>query len=210
MTAQTELLQTQKGDVESLARRWQGDNEALQTRLDAASQRLERLSVERDEAVRQRDVEMRQLQGEGSQLGEMMRLAMQGAQREAATTAERLQMTEGRCSKLLLLLEAAHAANTAGAAQLAVARAELHGLEVRGVALHERAARAEAWGAGMARERDEARDEAKRLGHLGVVQEHVHEFAAEAMNARFTELSEAFEGQWPVEWCDALVSGNVE
>ena len=44
----------------------------------------------------------------------------------------------------------------------------------------------------------------------GVVQQHVHEFAAEAMNARFTELSEAFEGQWPVEWCEALVSANEE
>ena len=47
-----ELLQTQKADVEQLARRWQDDNKALQARLDAASQRLERLTVERDEAVR--------------------------------------------------------------------------------------------------------------------------------------------------------------
>ena len=160
--------------------------------------------------MRQRDVEMHNAQGEASQLSEMLRLAMQGTQREAAATATRLETAEGRCSKLLLLLEAGHVANSAGAAQLAVSRAELHGLEERCVALHERATRAEAWGAGMARERDEARDEAKRLGHLGVVQEHVHEFAAEAMNARFTELSEAFEGQWPVEWCDALVSGNEE
>ena len=49
-----ELLQTQKADVEQLARRWQDDNRALQARLDAASQRLERLTVERDEAVRPR------------------------------------------------------------------------------------------------------------------------------------------------------------
>lgn len=49
-----ELLQTQKADVEQLARRWQDDNRALQARLDAASQRLERLTVERDEAVRAR------------------------------------------------------------------------------------------------------------------------------------------------------------
>ena len=49
-----ELLQTQKADVEQLARRWQDENRALQARLDAASQRLERLTFERDEAVRPR------------------------------------------------------------------------------------------------------------------------------------------------------------
>ena len=160
--------------------------------------------------MRQRDVEMHAAQGEAGQLSEAVRLAIEGTQREAAATGARLETAEARCSRLLMLLEAAHVANSAGAAQLAVARAELHGLEERCAALHERATRAEAWGAGMARERDEARDEAKRLAHLGVVQQHVHEFAAEAMNARFTELSEAFEGQWPVEWCEALVSGNEE
>lgn len=140
-TAQAQLLQQQKADVETLARRWQADNEALQARLDAASQRLERLSVERDEAVwllsaptlapaaalapapavsatavpapttspkqvRQRDVEMRQLQGEGSQLGEMMRLAMQARRRMSRRRSRSRSRSQNRSGRTVVLRSA--------------------------------------------------------------------------------------------------------
>ena len=48
------------------------------------------------------------------------------------------------CSKMMLLLEAAHAASTAGASQLSVARTELRGLDGQSAVLHERAVGAEA------------------------------------------------------------------
>ena len=73
--------------------------------------------------MRQRDVEMHAAQGEAGQLSEAVRLAIEGTQREAAATGARLETVEARCSRLLMLLEAAHVANSAGAAQLAVARA---------------------------------------------------------------------------------------
>ena len=142
-TAQAQLLKQQKADVETLARRWQADNEALQARLDAASQRLGRLSVERDEAVwllyaptlasapalapapavsapavpapapttspkqvRQRDVEMRQLQGQGSQLGEMMRLAMQARSRMSRRRSRSRSRSQNRSGRTVVLRSA--------------------------------------------------------------------------------------------------------
>ena len=68
--------------------------------------------------MRQRDVEMHAAQGEAGQLSEAVRLAIEGTQREAAATGTRLETAEARCSRLLMLLEAAHVANSAGAAQL--------------------------------------------------------------------------------------------
>ena len=76
-----------------------------------------------------------------------------GTGRAARPTSPIPRRCTRSCSKLMLLLEAAHAASTAGASQLSVARAELRGLDEQSAALHERAVRAEAWGAGMARER---------------------------------------------------------
>ena len=72
-------------------------------------------------------------------------------------------------------------------------------------ALQTRAERSEAWGQLLMRERDEARDEMTRLGHLGVVQERVSEFTSAAMRDRFKDLSLKFAGQWPDEWCDTLM-----
>ena len=205
-TAQLELMQRQRSELEALARRWQADNEALHAKLDAATYKAEQLSTEREEATRQRDTEMGQLQAESSRLGEMMRLSLQAAQQERASTAERVALAEARCSKLLGLLEAAHAEGLP--TQLAVARTELRGLDERHAALLERAQRAEAWAEQMMRERDEARDEVTRLGQLDVVQERVHEFTGAAMRDRFQTLSHQLTGQWPDEWCEALIAST--
>ena len=120
--------------------------------------------------------------------------------------AQRIELAEGRCSQLLGLVEERGAAATVIAQQIAVARTELRACEEQSAALLARAERGEAWGKQLLRERDEARDEATRLGHLGAVQQRVHEFAGDAMRERFQELSAHFEGQWPDEWRDALVA----
>ena len=120
--------------------------------------------------------------------------------------AERLERAEARCSQLLAMVEQKTASQEMATQIVAVARSELRALEERCAALQTRAERSEAWGQLLQRERDEARDELTRAGHLGAVQERVHEFTSAAMRERFKDLGSALAGQWPDEWRDALVS----
>ena len=115
--------------------------------------------------------------------------------------AERVELAEGRCSKLLTMVQTGTASATASAQQLAVARSELRSLEERCVALQTRAERSEAWSQLLLQERDAARDEMTRLGSGAV-----HEATRHAMRERFRELSQQFAGQWPDEWRDVLCS----
>ena len=47
-----------------------------------------------------------------------------------------------------------------------------------------------------------------RVSQLDVVQERVHEFTGAAMRDRFQTLSHQLTGQWPDEWCEALIAST--
>ena len=195
--------------LETLARRSQADNDAMQATFESTSQRAEQLATEREDAVRrslQAEQEMVKMQTESRRLVELSRHTVHLAHQEKGAMAERVELAEGRCSKLLAMVEAGTASATASAQQLAVARSELRSLEERCVALQKRAERSEEWSQLLLQERDAARDEMTRLGHLSAVQESVNGFTADAMRERFRELSEQLTGEWPDEWRDALCS----
>tara|TARA_B110001452_G_scaffold157215_3_gene130820 strand:- start:2793 stop:3779 length:987 start_codon:yes stop_codon:yes gene_type:complete len=204
---QKQLEQLQR--LETLARRSQADNDAMQATFQSTSQRAEQLATEREECVRrslQAEQEMVRMQSESRQIVELSRHTIHLAHQEKGAMAQRVELAEGRCSKLLAMVEAGTASATASAQQLAVARSELRSLEERCAALQGRAERSESWSQLLLQERDAARDEMTRLSHLSAVQESVNGFTADAMRERFRELSQHLAGEWPDEWRDALCS----
>ena len=204
---QKQLEQLQR--LETLARRSQADNDAMQATFESTSQRAEQLASEREECVRrslQAEQEMVRMQSESKRIVELSRHTIHLAHQEKGAMAQRVELAEGRCSKLLAMVEAGTASATASAQQLAVARSELRSLEERCAALQRRAERSEGWSQLLLQERDAARDEMTRLGHLSAVQESVNGFTADAMRERFRELSQHLAGEWPDEWRDALCS----